>query len=103
MLVEGFKRDAFPKLEIYRAENGKPLLHPGRSAHRRYRADTPLPQARVPVIDLDDIEAIADICSKRCRCDVAAPRDAERVMAQLTDDCFAFSGPLLPIDAMPSA
>ncbi len=28
VLVEGFKRDAFPKLEIHRAENGKPLLHP---------------------------------------------------------------------------
>src|ERR1700690_4166966 len=28
VLVEGFKRDAFPKLEIYRKENSKPLLHP---------------------------------------------------------------------------
>ena len=28
VLVEGFKRDAFPKLEIHRAANGKPLLHP---------------------------------------------------------------------------
>src|SRR5690348_13468978 len=28
VLVEGFKRDPFPKLEIYRAANGKPLLQP---------------------------------------------------------------------------
>ena len=28
VLVEGFKRDAFPKLEIHRAANGKPLFIP---------------------------------------------------------------------------
>ena len=28
VLVEGFKRDAFPKVEIHRAANGKPLIHP---------------------------------------------------------------------------
>ena len=28
VLVEGYKRDAFPKLEIHRAANGKPLIHP---------------------------------------------------------------------------
>ena len=28
VLVEGFKRDAFPKLEIHRIANGKPLIHP---------------------------------------------------------------------------
>src|ERR1700755_308714 len=27
-LGEGFKRDAIPKPEIHRAENGKPLIHP---------------------------------------------------------------------------
>ena len=35
VLVEGFKRDAFPKLEIHRIANGKPLIHPRRSAYRR--------------------------------------------------------------------
>ena len=28
VLVEGFKREAHPKLEVYRAVVGKPLLHP---------------------------------------------------------------------------
>src|SRR6202451_679028 len=28
VLVEGFKRDALPKIEIHRAGNGKPPLHP---------------------------------------------------------------------------
>ncbi len=29
VLVEGFKAAAIPKLEVYRASVGKPLLHPG--------------------------------------------------------------------------
>jgi len=29
VLVEGFKREPHPKLEIHRVANGKPLLHPG--------------------------------------------------------------------------
>ena len=51
------------------------------------------------MVDLDDIDGIADILIR-----YAAPLDAipahagSRVMAQLTDDCFAFSGPLLPVD-----
>jgi molybdopterin-guanine dinucleotide biosynthesis protein B len=28
VLVEGFKREAIPKLEVYRAEIGEPLIHP---------------------------------------------------------------------------
>jgi molybdopterin-guanine dinucleotide biosynthesis protein B len=61
VLVEGFKRDAFPKLEIHRAANGKPLIHPDDPHIAAIASDTPLPQAKVPVIDLDDIEAIADM------------------------------------------
>jgi molybdopterin-guanine dinucleotide biosynthesis protein B len=61
VLVEGFKRDPFPKLEIHRAANGKPLLHPDDPHVVAIAADTPLPQARVPVVGLDDIERIADL------------------------------------------
>ncbi len=64
VLVEGFKRDAFPKLEIYRAANGKPLLHPDDPHIVAIASDTPLPQAKVPMIDLDDIEQIADVLLK---------------------------------------
>ncbi len=60
VLVEGFKRDAFPKLEVYRAAVGKPLLHPDDAAIVAVASDAPLPRAPVPVIDLDDVEAIAD-------------------------------------------
>ena len=94
VLVEGFKRDAFPKLEIHRTENGKPLLHPETRISSRSR---PTSLCHVlPVIELDDIEASSIYCSSMpCR-----RRHAEPVMAQLTDDCFAFSGPLMPIAEM---
>jgi molybdopterin-guanine dinucleotide biosynthesis protein B len=61
VLVEGYKRDAFPKLEVHRAANGKPLIQPEDPHIVAIAADIPLPQARVPVIDLDDIDGIADL------------------------------------------
>jgi molybdopterin-guanine dinucleotide biosynthesis protein B len=64
VLVEGYKRDAFPKLEIHRAENGKPLLHPDDPHIVAVASDQPLPQAKVPVVDLNDIEGICDLLLK---------------------------------------
>jgi molybdopterin-guanine dinucleotide biosynthesis protein B len=65
VLVEGFKRDAFPKLEIHRAANDKPLIHPEDPHIVAIASDIALPQAKVPVVDLNDIEAIADLLLKR--------------------------------------
>ena len=59
VIVEGFKRHAHPKLEVYRAALGKPLLHPDDDCIVALAADAPLPQAQVPVLMLDDIEQIA--------------------------------------------
>ena len=64
VLVEGFKRDAFPKLEIHRIANGKPLLHPDDPHIVAVASDSALPDAKVPVIDLNNIEAIADLLLK---------------------------------------
>ena len=64
VLVEGFKRDAFPKLEVYRAENGKPLIHPEDPHIVAIASDVALPQVKIPVVDLNDIEAIADLLLK---------------------------------------
>jgi len=61
VLVEGFKRDPFPKIEIYRAANGKPLIHPDDPHIVAVASDIALPQARVPVVGLDDIDAIAEL------------------------------------------
>jgi molybdopterin-guanine dinucleotide biosynthesis protein B len=64
VLVEGFKRDAFPKLEIHRIANGKPLLHTEDPHIVAVASDSALPSAQVPVVDLNDIEAIADLLLK---------------------------------------
>jgi molybdopterin-guanine dinucleotide biosynthesis adapter protein len=65
VLVEGFKRDAFPKLEIYRAVNGKPLIHPDDPHIVAVASDVKLPQVKIPIVDLNDIEAIADLLLTR--------------------------------------
>ena len=64
VLVEGYKRDPFPKLEIHRAANGKPPIHPDDPHVVAIAADIPLPDVKLPVVDLDDIEAIADLLLK---------------------------------------
>jgi molybdopterin-guanine dinucleotide biosynthesis protein B len=61
VLVEGFKRDAFPKLEIHRIANSKPLIHPEDPHIIAVASDSALPAAQIPVVDLNDIDAIADL------------------------------------------
>jgi molybdopterin-guanine dinucleotide biosynthesis protein B len=61
VVVEGFKRERHPKLEVYRAANGKPLLHPDDPHIVAVASDVALPAASVPVVMLDDVEAIVDI------------------------------------------
>jgi molybdopterin-guanine dinucleotide biosynthesis protein B len=61
VLVEGYKGEGHPKLEVYRAANGKPFLHPEDPAIVAIAADTPLSGIPIPVVDLNDIEAITDI------------------------------------------
>ncbi|MEJ2375381.1 MAG: molybdopterin-guanine dinucleotide biosynthesis protein B [Pseudolabrys sp.] len=64
VLVEGYKRDAFPKLEIHRAAIGKPLIHPEDLHVVAVASDIELPQVKLPVVGLDDIETIADLLLK---------------------------------------
>ena len=64
ILVEGFKRDAFPKLEIHRAANGKPLIQPGDPHIVAIASDIALPHAKVPVVGLDEVSTIADVLLK---------------------------------------
>ncbi len=65
VLVEGFKRDPFPKLEIHRAANGKPLLYPQDPHIVAVASDIALPGTPLPVLDLNGIEPIADLLLKR--------------------------------------
>jgi molybdopterin-guanine dinucleotide biosynthesis protein B len=58
LLVEGFKREKLPKLEVYRAAVGEPLIHPHDpdivAIASDARVDTHLPQ-----LDLNDPPAVA--------------------------------------------
>jgi molybdopterin-guanine dinucleotide biosynthesis protein B len=61
IIVEGFKHGAHPKLEVYRAAVGKPPLHPDDPHIVAVASDAPVPGARVPVVGLDDVDAVADL------------------------------------------
>ena len=58
VLVEGFKRESIPKLEVHRVANGKPLLSPDDPHIVAIASDEPLPTA-LPRLALDDIDGIA--------------------------------------------
>ena len=57
-LVEGFKTAAIPKLEVYRASVGKPLLHSGDGNIVAVASDAPV-DTTLPVFEIKDISAIA--------------------------------------------
>ncbi|MEL6100144.1 MAG: molybdopterin-guanine dinucleotide biosynthesis protein B [Pseudomonadota bacterium] len=59
VLVEGYKRDAHPKVEAHRQETGNPLIAPDDPTIRAVASDTPLDLDR-PVFDLNDTKAVAD-------------------------------------------
>lgn len=61
VLIEGFRHEAHPRIEIHRAANGKPPLHPGDPGIVAVASDTAFPQAGRPVVALDDVAAIADL------------------------------------------
>src|SRR3954470_2044714 len=60
VIVEGFKRDAHPKIEVHRAANGKPWLHPEDPAIRAAATDTP-PPGSLPFAGLEELERVADL------------------------------------------
>jgi molybdopterin-guanine dinucleotide biosynthesis adapter protein len=66
LLIEGFKREPHDKLEIYRAENGKPLLANQDPSYVAILTDSSVAGAQVPVIDLNDVHAIADFIVGHC-------------------------------------
>jgi molybdopterin-guanine dinucleotide biosynthesis protein B len=58
LLIEGYKHYPLPKLEIYRAANGKPWLHPQDEHIVALATDTPAP-CSLPQFGLEDYDAIA--------------------------------------------
>lgn len=60
VLVEGFKGEPIPKLEVYRPANGKPPIYPEREDIVVVATDAEAIELPVPRLDLNDAAAIAD-------------------------------------------
>ncbi|WP_374646230.1 molybdopterin-guanine dinucleotide biosynthesis protein B [Tabrizicola sp.] len=59
VLVEGYKRDAHRKVEVWRAETGQALIQPQDPLVRAVATDAAI-AVPVPVLDLNDTRAVAD-------------------------------------------
>jgi len=60
-LVEGFKSEAHPKMEVFRPAVGKPALHVSDGRILAVASDEPVSGARVPCVDLNDVSAVAEM------------------------------------------
>ena len=63
LLVEGFKREAIPKIEVYRAEVGEPLIHPHDRNVVAVASDGQV-ETMLPRLDLNAPAAIAEFILK---------------------------------------
>jgi molybdopterin-guanine dinucleotide biosynthesis protein B len=63
VLVEGFKREPHRKIEVNRAANGKPWLFPDDPGIVGVVTDA-RPETRLPVVHLDDVEAITALIKR---------------------------------------
>lgn len=64
VLIEGFKHEAHPKIEVFRAANGKPPLYPDDRQVKAIATDAAFAGVDLPQMRLDDIAAIADAVEK---------------------------------------
>lgn len=71
VLVEGFKRDPHPKLEVHRVALGKPLLCQDDPSFVAIASDRPVPGVALPRFALDDVAGIADFILAQCRLEAA--------------------------------
>ena len=67
VIVEGYKSQSHPKLEVHRAAVCKPLLYPNDPHIVAVASDTRPPDLKLPFAALDDVEAIADLVDELAR------------------------------------
>lgn len=66
IIVEGFKHESFPKIELHRPELGKPLLFPDDPDVIAVASNTPaFYTTDLPLLDIDDPAAIARFIRSR--------------------------------------
>ena len=64
ILVEGFKGERHPKIEVFRQAVGKPPLHPQDARIVAVASDQAFPDAGIPVLDLNDVGALTDVMTR---------------------------------------
>jgi molybdopterin-guanine dinucleotide biosynthesis adapter protein len=82
VLVEGFKTEGHPKLEVFRRAVGKAPLHPEDPRIVAIASDESFPGAGIPSVDINDIAAVAEMILAR-----AEPLD--KVIATLENNSQA--------------
>jgi molybdopterin-guanine dinucleotide biosynthesis protein MobB len=66
VLVEGFKHEPLAKIELHRPSLGKPLLYPNDAGIIAFATDVPpSEEIQLPVLDLNNIDEIADFIKDR--------------------------------------
>ncbi len=66
ILIEGFKSERYQKLEVHRPSLGKPLLCTEDADVVALASDAEVDGTGLPVLDLDDVTAIADFIVDHC-------------------------------------
>ena len=61
VLIEGFKRDAVAKIEVYREVGGQPPIHPQDPQVVALVTDCLEPPGRLPHAQIDNVAAAADL------------------------------------------
>jgi molybdopterin-guanine dinucleotide biosynthesis protein B len=61
VIVEGFKRSGHSKIEVHRAQNGKPFLWPDDPDIHGVASDIDAGLDAPPRVHLDDVDAVADM------------------------------------------
>lgn len=78
VLVEGFKSEPFPKIEVFRPSLGKPPLYLEDNAIVAVASDLPLSGTDLPYVSLNDVRAVADLV-------IASAQPLGAVVARLND------------------
>lgn len=67
ILIEGYKRESHPKLEVRRKDGRKgQALADDDPQIRAIAADFPVPDTELPTFDLNDVSAVADFILDQC-------------------------------------
>ncbi len=77
VLIEGYKREPFPKIEVWRPDTGKPPLYPDDPTVIAVATNDKTLDISLPILPLDDVSAIASFIIEH----VLAETGADRILS----------------------